>query len=308
MAEVLAVARADDRISGHGVGVACRDARMDRRQRHFLRRAHELIDLVRLVVDLPHGHCARAVRAVAVDDRAHVDQQELAGAHGPVGGAVMWQGAVRTGGNDGRKRRVVGAQLAHPLMGVQHDLPLRPSHHPPVEDPAIDLVRKPGGLGDGPQLVSVLAAAKALDQAAGRHQFHLLGDALLELAQALDAGLGFVVADPPPQPRQRRVEQLAFGRRTLELRIHLALRSLDVAKVGEEDAILGAHDRQAAGPAEPCQPAQVRDRVGSGVPRADQIAHQELVDPVLRQEARQALGPGHGVHSSARFRIPSASR
>ena len=137
---------------------------------------------------------------------------------------MVRQGAVLAGGDDRRKRGVVGAELAHPLMGVEHDLALRPPHHAPLEDPLVDLVGEPGGLGDRPQLAGVLAAAKALDQAPGRHQLHALGDELLELAQALDAGLGVVVADPAAQPLRGGGEQLALGRRPLELRRHLALR------------------------------------------------------------------------------------
>ena len=168
---------------------------------------------------------------------------------------MVRQGAVLAGGDDRRKRGVIGAELPHPLMGVEHDLALRPPHHAPVEDQPVDLVGEPGGLGDRLQLAGVLAAAKALHQAPGRHQLHALGYELLELAEALDAGLGVVVADPPAQPLRGGVEQLALGRRALELRRHLALGALQVAKVGQNSAILGAHDRQAAGAAEPGQPA-----------------------------------------------------
>ena len=110
------------------------------------------------------------------------------------------------------------------------------------------------------------------------------------------------------QPLGGAGEQLALGRRPLELGGHLALGALDVAKVGQEDAIAGAHDGQAAGAAEPGQPAKVRDRVGSRVPQAHQVAHQELVEPLLRHQGSESLGAAFAAHSSASFSISSASR
>ena len=220
----------------------------------------------------------------------------------------MRQGAVLAGGDDRRKRRVVRAELAHPLMGVEHDLAFRPAHHAPVEDPSVDLIGQPGGLADRAKLAGVLAATKALDQAPGRHQLHSFGNELLELAQVLDTGLGVVVADSAVQPLDGAGEQLALRRRLLELRRHLALGALNVTKVGQEDAVLRAHDRQAAGAAEPGQPAQVRDRVGGGVSGANKVTDQQLVDSPLPKEGCESLGAARGAHPSACLSISSASR
>ena len=133
-------------------------------------------------------------------------------------------------------------------------------------------------------------AAEALDEAPCRHQLDSLGDQVLELSQVLDAGIGVVVADPAAQPPRGAGEQLALDRRPLELGGHLALGALSVAKVGQKEAIVGAHDRQSAGPAEPGQPAEARDRVGSGISQAHQIADQELIEPLLRNQGRESLG------------------
>ena len=224
----------------------------------------------------------------------------------------MRQGAVLAGGDDRRKRGVLGAELAHPLMGVEHDLALGPPHHAPIEDPPVDLVGEPGGLGDRPQLAGVLVAAKALHQAPGRHQLHALGDELLELAQALDAGLGVVVADPPAQPLRRGVEQLALGRRPLELRRHLALRRAPRSESRSRTARSSAPT--IARPLVPLNPVSQRRfeiESGVGVSRAHEIAHQELVEPPLR-----AAGPPvarRGSRSSPRApasasRAPRGSR
>ena len=58
--------------------------------------------------------------------------------------------AVLSGGDDRRERGVVGAKLAHPLVGVEHDLALRSSHHAPLEEPLVHLVGEAGGLGNRP--------------------------------------------------------------------------------------------------------------------------------------------------------------
>ena len=64
----------------------------------------------------------------------------------------------------------------------------------------------------------------------------------------------------------------------------------DKFTVKAQEAIVGAHDRQSAGPAEPGQPAEARDRVGSGISQAHQIADQELIEPLLPNQGRESLG------------------
>ncbi len=217
---------------------------------------------------------------------------------------ALFSPAATIAGNEGSS----APELAHPLVGVEHDLALRSSHHAPLEDPLVDLVGEARGLGDVPELLVVLVPAKALDQSPRRHQLRSVGGELLQLAQAPDARVRVVVADPPMQPLGGAGEQLALGRRPLELGGHLAPGTLDVAKIGQEDAVAGAHDRQAAGAAEPGQPTKVRDRVGGRVPQAHQIADQELVELLLRHQGSQPLGTAFAAHPSASFSISSASR
>src|SRR5206468_10257680 len=131
---------------------------------------------------------------------------------------------------------------------------------------------------------------------------------LLELAQAPDAGVGVVVADPAAQPLGDIGEQLAPGRGRLELRVHLASGPLGVAKVGQEEAILAADDRQPAGAAEPREPANARDRIRTGVAKPDQVADQELIELLVRDERGESLGAALGAHRIALFSISSPSR
>ena len=103
VAELVAVAIGDDRVAGDGVGLGPGRSGTDRVEDADLGGAHDLVDLARLVVQLARGDGAGAVRAVATDDRPHVDEQELVLLHLSVGGVVVWQGAVLARRDDGRE-------------------------------------------------------------------------------------------------------------------------------------------------------------------------------------------------------------
>ncbi len=103
--------------------------------------------------------------------------------------------AVLARPDDRRERGVRGAKLAHSLVRREHDLALGASHDPSLEGPLVDLVREPRRLRDRLQLLLVLRSAQALHQASRLDQVHPLAGELDELAEALDARVGIVVAD-----------------------------------------------------------------------------------------------------------------
>src|SRR5262249_21711138 len=158
---VVAVPGLVDRVAGDGVDVAPRRPRTHRRERRELRGLNEVVHLAHLVVDLARRERARAVRAVAVDDRAHVEDDELAGANLAPRRLVVRERGVRPRGNDRRERRALGAELAHPLLGRELDLAFGAADDPALDDPPVDLVAELRGGGDRGELCLALAAAKA---------------------------------------------------------------------------------------------------------------------------------------------------
>ena len=80
VAELVAVAAVADDRPRDLVGGGSRHAGADRLQRLALGVADELVDLARLALDLADGERPRAIRAVAVDLRAHVEDDEVPGA------------------------------------------------------------------------------------------------------------------------------------------------------------------------------------------------------------------------------------
>ena len=77
-----------------------------------LRLEHELVDGVRLVVELAGGEGPRAIRAVAVEHRSPVDHDQLTGGDLDVARLGVGQCAVRPGGDDRGERQAGGAVSA----------------------------------------------------------------------------------------------------------------------------------------------------------------------------------------------------
>ena len=249
--------------------------------------------------------------AVAVDERAHVPDDQVAGLDLAVAGLGVRKRAVRAGGDDRRERRL-GAELAHPRIAppAATSRSVRPAR-PSLEHRLVDLVGEPGGLGDRRQLALVLAAAQPLDEAARRRPARPLPDAPPRASRGWRRWSRRRRSRPcPPAGRAssgiRRLAAIA----PLECVGDLARGALDVAEVGDERPGLRADHGQRAGAGEAGQPADVR-RSASGPesPGRDQVADDQLVESLLgdpssaRRSARSALTP-----RAPRLSISSASR
>ena len=104
--EALAVARRLDQLARDGVGVAAGEARAERLERGRLGLADQLVDLARLGAGVAGGEGAGAVRAVAVELGAHVEDDELARRRsrarpGSACGSAPFGPAATIGGNEG---------------------------------------------------------------------------------------------------------------------------------------------------------------------------------------------------------------
>src|SRR5581483_4264766 len=92
-----------------------------------LRLETDLVDLLQLARKLPRGERARAVRAVAVDDAARVDDDELARLEHLVARSCVRACAVRPGGDDDGKGEALGPALAEQLLHPPGKLALAPA-------------------------------------------------------------------------------------------------------------------------------------------------------------------------------------
>ena len=286
--------------------------RADRLQRGGLGLEHQLVDLARLDVDIACGECPGAIRAVAVDDRPHVEHHQLAGTDLALARLRVRERAVLARGDDRRERRALGAQLAHPLLCRERDIALFAPHEPLPGHPLVHLVGEPLRLGDRGELVELLRAAQLLDESRGRNELDALRGDLLELAQVAHAGVRVVVPHPPREALGERGQELTLRGGALELGADLTVRALRVAEVREEDSGLVAashplpHQAQPAGPGEPGQISQVGHSSAIGVARAHQVADEELVELALAGQSREAPGAAHVF--SLPLRISSARR
>ena len=105
--------------------------------------AHELVDLARLVVQLAGGDGAGAVRAVAVDDRPHVDEQELvlctSRSEESWCGRALFSPAATMAGNDGSSAPSSRMRCWAASMISRSVRPTTPA----LVDPFVDLVGDP---------------------------------------------------------------------------------------------------------------------------------------------------------------------
>ena len=96
------------------------------------------------------------------------------------------------------------------------------------------------------------------------------------------AQLGVLEADPPVHSSRDLRHQLALGLRSLPLLPHLALGTLRVAEIGEEDPLLEADQAGAIRPREAGEVADVR-----------QVGDEELIELAFGDQLDQAVRPAH---------------
>ena len=103
-----------------------RSRRPDRLDRRELAGEAELVRPRELLVERPGREGAGAVRGVAADDGARVDDDRVAGLDLAVARAVVRQRRVRAAGDDRLEREPLAAVLAEELLEPPRELALRP--------------------------------------------------------------------------------------------------------------------------------------------------------------------------------------
>jgi hypothetical protein len=288
--EVLGVSRVVDDRAGDRVDVAALGPGPDGGERRLLRAQHEVVDLPVARVELARGDRPGAVRGVAVEVGAPVDDDERPGRDRLPAGLGVRERAVRAGGDDGRERHPLGAAPAHRDLEVERDVALRASDEAAVDDLGERRVGQPGGGPDRVELGGVLQRAQVLDEPAGGDEVDAEAGELRVLA---DRDLGVVEADAPGrQPVRRPLEQVLAD--LVRVRVaHLVARLREVAEVGQEPAgAVAADDGRPARAGEAGQPPHVRG-----------ARDEQGVELALGEDGGDAVGAlgggGHAVSRSA---------
>src|SRR6266511_1421800 len=229
VAELLAEAGRVDPPARGRVGGTAGDARTDGIQAGLLPLEADGIGLAQLVRERPGRERAGAVGAVAADRAAGVDDDGRLGRDPPVARMGMRHRAVLAGGDDGRERWLVGAELVEELLEPPGQLALRPAREPLFGQPFVCLARDLGRAPDLSELTLVLDRPQRLHHAASRHQLEP------SRRQRLVAGVSNRVgleAEPARQPLGEVGEHVPPG--DPELDAFDLLACLRVAEVAEQ--------------------------------------------------------------------------
>ncbi len=297
VAEVLAVPGGVDPAPRHLVHRAALHAGADRGQRLLLRREHQLVHLDRLVLQVARGEGAGAVRAVAVHPAAHVDDHKRVGGDALVTGGGVGKRSMRPARDDRGERRVLGPALAHLALHVERHLALGAPHEAAGLDVLVHVVGEVGGLPDRLQLARLLHRAQVLHQAARGDQLDLVAHQLLQALVLADGEVLVLEADAARlDPLDDVAEQVLLAAQPLEVR-HLDLRALDVAEVGQEEALVRADEAEPVGAGEAAQVADVHE-----------VRDEQQVELALGEPLHQPIGAGGAQLSKAPFSISRASR
>jgi hypothetical protein len=125
VAEVLAVPGVGDHGSRGRVRIAPGGAGPHHVEPRLLRLADDLVRLAQRVRDLAHSERPRAVRAVAGEQRAGVNQDELAFLHDPVARHRVRARGGRTPRDVHGERQPVAAEVVEELLHPPGELLLR---------------------------------------------------------------------------------------------------------------------------------------------------------------------------------------
>jgi hypothetical protein len=215
--------RLGDHLAGRGVDLCAGRAHHAGGPAGGLRLLYQPVDLALPVGGRAEHERPCHVRVIAIYRSPEVEFDEVPGRQGRSGRPMVRNCAVRAGRHDGLERRIGRAQLPHPLIQVQPHLTFGPAG---ADAAGLDqlgqcTVGHRTGLSQGADLGGVLHRAQALDQAAGRREFHRAWIALgtgqqggmrghghrigLEPDDAFGcAGEKCEVARPADQPRQVR--------------------------------------------------------------------------------------------------------
>jgi len=234
--ELLTVPGRCDLVARDGVHHLALRARKHRRQRLLLRGQHQLVHRRGVVRERSRGERARAVRAVAVHDAAHVHDHERVGRDLAVAGRRVRQRAVGRGRDDRRERRIGRAPRAHLALDIHGDLALGPPDQAARRDVLVHLVRERRRVAHGAQLALVLDRAQPLHDPTRGHELRPVGQHLGEPSVLAHAHVLVLEAHAPGEPLGGVAQQILLPAKALEVR-HLGLRALHVAEVSEEKTL-----------------------------------------------------------------------
>src|SRR5215217_7716661 len=269
-----------DPVPRHTVDIAAVRARVDGLERRELRLEADRVRIAERRGERTRRERARAVRAVAVDRAARIDDDRLAGLDRALARICVGRGARRPGGDHDGEGQAVGALLVHQLL------------HPPCKlalgtaDEALageTLERAIAGRGRAPhrvQLGVVLHGAQAEDHARRRHELGATG------TESLVAGVRHRVRferDPSREQLAERAEEVARGLDDLDA--VQGARLLGVTKVREQaHAVLLDEQRRVRAP----ECGEVADVDGVG--DEERLVHEraEAVDASVHDVRRSA--------------------
>src|SRR6187551_2391639 len=137
MPETFAMAGRLDRLTGDVVELLTTDPSGDRVKGVGLCRPHRLIDLSAALAGLTDGEGAGAIRAIAVEHRAHVEDDQLAVADLMLARLGVGQRPIRAGGDD-RRKGGVPPQLADAGLRGASDVALGAAAEAALQAPPPD--------------------------------------------------------------------------------------------------------------------------------------------------------------------------
>src|SRR6476659_151519 len=298
VAEALAEPGGGDRLAGNPVKRFAVDSGGNRIERRRLSAADGLVDLTGALSWLANGKSSRAIGAIAVELRPHVEDDQLPLADLALARLGVRQRPVRPGGDD-RREGGVAPELADSRLGGAGDLALAATAEASFQAPAPDLVGELGGGGNRSQLLPVLDPAQLLDCAAGRHRLDPVGELAAQALQQTDRDVVVLEAEAATEMGGDAAQPVVGDRDRLPA-LDLGRSTLGVAEVGEEEAGVGAADAGAVGTGEAGQVADV-----------DQLGDQGQVELARSQRSREAVAAApHALPETPRWRasVASASR
>ena len=205
-------------------------------------------------------------------------------------GRAPFSPAATIAGNDGS-----AAELADPRRGGAGDLALACARSGPRRARLVGLVGEPRRLGDRRLLrrrpCGGAAARPGRRRRPARPTTRPPRAPASSLPQVGDAGRGVVEADPAAEPRGELGQQPRGGGHPLEAVADLALGSLGVAEVGDEDRV--SRRRRSARPLVPVKPVSQRTLAiasAPGVAGADEVADDQLVEVALGDQLGEPRG------------------
>ena len=241
MAEELPEARRLDPVARRRVDSRAGSARPDCVQSGQLRIETHLVCALQLVRQGPGGEGAGAVRAIAVDHAACVDEHELARFHPALARKRMWLGRVRARGDVDGERHAVRVPVVEELLHAPGEIALGLTDEPTLVRQALEgVVPDLGGAPDRVQLVFVLDGAQLLDEAVARDGLDAAG---MEPCIALEGDGRGLEADGARKELGECQVEIALGLDELDAVDRAS--ALGIPKVGEEpDTILLDEERR----------------------------------------------------------------